>query len=236
MLKIAIVEDEGQEAKKLEEFLRRYLAKKEMSWEVVHFSNAEDFLERCRSGYQLLFMDIELPGMNGMDACRKLRSFDKSMTIVFTTNLVQYAVDGYEVDAVDFMVKPIQYYDFSMKMQKVMVNIRQKSDKKIELKCTSGAYVAWVSNIDYVEVMRHYLIYHVKGKEYRVRGVMREVERELRLYGFSRCNNSFLVNMGRVEAVQDGMLLIEGYETGLPIGRTYKETFLMEFTNYLGEV
>lgn len=236
MLKIAIVEDEVQETKKLAEYIRLFGEKEKVQYELACFSNAEEFLEGYQSGYQLIFMDIELPGMNGMDACRKLRRFDKRATIVFTTNLVQYAVEGYEVDAVDFMVKPIQYYDFSMKMQKVMVSIRHKSDKKIELRCTSGASFVRISNIDYVEVMRHYLMYHVKGKEYRVRGVMRDVEQQLKPYGFSRCNHSFLVNMNRVEAVWDDLISIEGYETKLPIGRTYKETFLADFTNYLGEV
>ena len=236
MLRIAIVEDELQEAEKLERYLHLFLEKEKMSHEIVCFSNAESFLEQGKAGYNLVFMDIELPGMNGMDACRRLRSFDRQAPIVFTTNLVQYAVEGYEVNAVDFMVKPIQYYDFSTKMQKVMVSLYQKNDKKIELVCTSGVYFVKISDIDYVEVMRHYLIYHTRNKEYRIRGVMRDVEEELRAHGFSRCNKSFLVNMNKIEALEGSLISVEGHEEQLPIGRTFREAFLKDFTNYLGEV
>jgi len=120
MRNIAVIEDEDVHAAKLEENLSLYQKEYHCEFRVVRFRTAEDFLADYRSAYAVVFMDIQLPGMNGMEAAFKLRTLDKTVSLIFITSLSQYAQKGYEVDAVGYLLKPVSYYDFSLKFRKAL--------------------------------------------------------------------------------------------------------------------
>ena len=115
MRNIAIVEDENESAQVLERYIKKYALESGQELNVVRFGNAADFLSDYKSVYAVVFMDIQMPKLNGMDGAIELRKIDKTVSIVFVTSLMQYAQRGYEVDAVSFLVKPFNYYDFSLK-------------------------------------------------------------------------------------------------------------------------
>ena len=102
-----------------------------------------------------------MPGTNGMDAARKIREKDSRVTILFVTNMAQYAINGYEVEAVDYIIKPIGYYDFSMKFQRAVQKAAQKRPEKLVLATTEGTVQVNVSDIQYIEASAHYQIYHL---------------------------------------------------------------------------
>lgn len=120
MKNIAIVEDQDAAAEKLQEYIERYAGQCGQQFSTTRFSNGEDFLRDYRSIYAVVFLDIQMPRKNGMDAAVELRRHDKNVSIIFITNLVQYALRGYKVDAVSFLVKPVSYYDFSLKFKKAL--------------------------------------------------------------------------------------------------------------------
>lgn len=119
MIKIAIAEDEKKEAEKLESYIRRYGAEHGENYNVSVFTNGIDFVSSAEP-FHIVFLDIDMPLMGGLDAAKKLREADKSACIIFVTNLAQYAVKGYEVDAMDFVVKPIDYPSFESKFKKAL--------------------------------------------------------------------------------------------------------------------
>ena len=120
MKRIAVVEDEDKAAELLCSYIDRYSRESGQEFEVVRFPTAVQFLAEYKAVYAVVFMDIQMPQMNGMDAAVELRKVDKSVSLVFITNLVQYAQKGYEVDAVGFLVKPVSYFDFSLKFRKAL--------------------------------------------------------------------------------------------------------------------
>ena len=119
MLQVAIVEDSEDAAKLLRDYLTRYESTVDERFHITCFSNAVAFLEPYR-GYDLVFMDIEMPHMNGMEGALWLRTVDTQAKLIFVTNMAQFAARGYEAEALDFMVKPVAYADFSFKMKRAM--------------------------------------------------------------------------------------------------------------------
>ena len=108
-MKIAVVEDEREYREVLKEYLSRYEEQKNLTFEVIEFTNAISFLENYAPVYDVVFMDIRMKYMDGMTAAHKLREADPNAVLVFVTSLTQYAVEGYSVDATDYIVKPVSY-------------------------------------------------------------------------------------------------------------------------------
>lgn len=163
MPNIALVEDEPEAADVLASFIGRYADEKGLELVVTRFGNAMDF-EVTHQHFDLVFMDIQMPGINGMEAAQLMRTYDSETPIIFVTNLAQYAVKGYEVDALDFIVKPVTYFNFRMRMDKAMRRIRRNGSRSIAIGTRDGMRVVALSDIEYVEVSKHDLSYHLVGE------------------------------------------------------------------------
>ena len=112
MIRVAIVEDEDIAARQLEQCLQQYESGHDIRFSSCRFRDALEFLEQYQPLYDLIFMDIGMPGLDGMEAAVRLRAMDSVTPLIFVTSMVQYAVRGYEVDALDFVVKPVRYPTF----------------------------------------------------------------------------------------------------------------------------
>lgn len=231
MIRTAIVEDDPQDAQRLQEMLRRFSAESGQEFQIHWFSDSETFLHPYRP-CDLVFLDIELPGKNGMDTARQLRRTDELVTLIFVTNMAQYALHGYDVDALDFILKPLQYGSFSMKMKKAVRNIAKRDDTSLTLSLPSGFVRVEASQIRYVEVQKHYLTYHTETGDYTVRQSMRTAEETLLPLHFLRCNNCYLVNLRHVTGVSDNTVLVDGQP--LQISRPRRASFLKGLADYLG--
>ena len=121
MRNIAIVEDEDAAASVLKGYIEKYAAKSGQQFHIERFTNGVDFLKDYQSIYSVVFMDIQMPQRDGMSTAFDLRELDKTVSIIFVTNLSQYAQKGYEVDAVSYLMKPVTYYDFELKFR---INIK----------------------------------------------------------------------------------------------------------------
>ncbi len=118
-MRIAIVEDEESATQELRVLFARYGKENNMEFSLDTFPDALKFLASYRADYDLVMLDIEMPFMNGMEGAEKLRKLDPYVPIVFVTNMRRYAVAGYKVNAIDFIIKPVEYYDFSTMLGRV---------------------------------------------------------------------------------------------------------------------
>lgn len=231
MIHVSIVEDDAQDCALLQEMLHRFSHESGQEIMVRRFSDAETFL-RPYCPCDLVFMDIELPGLNGMQAANQLRQIDNTVTLIFVTNMAQYALHGYEVDALDFILKPLQYGSFCMKLKKAVRDISKKQDPVINLVLPNGFVRVPISHIHYIDVQKHYLTYHTETGEYTVRESMHTVEAHLQPLHFLRCNNCYLVNLRHVISISDNIVQVGPYP--LQMSRPRRAAFLKGLTDYLG--
>ena len=160
MYRIACVEDSPNEFELLAQSIERFKAENDLDLRVTHFSNAERFLESFACQYDIIFLDIALPEMSGMALAAAIRKTDTTVPIIFVTSLAQFAVNGYEVGAFDFIVKPVVYGDFSFKMKRLMQHMATSSVAKIIISSSSQKTVLVSNEIYYVEIIGHTIIYH----------------------------------------------------------------------------
>lgn len=230
MKNIAIVEDENEAYFSLLSFIEKYGKETNQEFKVSRFSNGEEFLNNYQSIYAVIFMDIQMPKKNGMDTAIELRKIDKTVSLIFVTNLVQYAQNGYEVDAISFIVKPIEYYDFTLKFQKAIDIYLMNEERTFALNVSGGICCISSDKLMYVEILNHRLYYHLIDDIIQVTGVLSQAEKELSEFGFLRCNNCYLVNPKFITKVQGNLLYIG--PTILQISRSKKAQFMEGLTNW----
>ncbi len=229
MITVAIVEDEQSAAKQLTDFLKKFEKESGEHFQIEYYNNAGSFLEPYRQ-VEIVFMDIQMPGINGMDGARILRETDKETKLIFVTSMAQYAVQGYEVEALDFVVKPVNYKDFSFKLKRAVNEVKNTRNNLIEIKIPGGMERIAVSDLLYVEVEQHIVIYHLRDRKLEVRGAMKTVESNLKQWHFLRCNSCYLINPRHIEWVH-------GYEVKvgediLQISHPRKKKFLEDLADY----
>ncbi len=232
MTNIAIIEDEESCSEMLKNYLLKYGKTEDKNINCKVFSNALDFFDNFKDNYDLILMDIEMPYMDGMSAAQKLRQLDKTVLLVFVTNMRQYALQGYEVDAIDFIVKPVSYVAISTLMNKVFRILGGRDTKVTVIKTKSGIIRIYSHNILWVEIYNHKITYHTDDGVVESWGTLKELESVLP-GGFVRCNIGILVNLRYVNAVNgDDVLLCNGDR--LRLSRQRKKEFLNSLTVYIG--
>ena len=232
LYRMAVVEDQDNDFFALEKCLSRFGKEHEVNLEIRRFVSAEALLESYRWNHDMVFFDIQLGGMDGMEAARRIREKDPECLIIFVTNMVQYAVKGYEVDALDFIVKPVRYYDFAMKMTKAFRLLSRKKQNYTLITTNLEKKKLPIDSIYYIDVNDHNLNYHTDSGTYIVRGSLSKVEEELSGCGFARCSISCIVNLKYVTGVTNEGAII-GKNT-IYFSRGKRKGFIAELTAYLG--
>ena len=234
MYRALIVEDDPAAADALRAHLARFGTERGVSFTVEVLPSALEFLERHPTA-DIVFLDIGLPGISGMEAAEVMRQTDSVTPIIFVTDLAQYAVRGYQVDALDFMVKPVEYEDFSLRMGRAMRVMERNAERTAAIPTADGLRVVAQRDIVYVEVFRHDLYWHVLHEEepLRSRGALAKVAEELGPERFCRISASHLVNMGQLRLIRnDSVIMSNGDE--LDISRRRRREALEALTRYVG--
>lgn len=155
MIKIAIVENETEQAELLRCYVERYSAEKGINCQAFVYENGLDFLSQYRTGPDGIFMDILMPLPDGMKATERLRRVDESVCLIFVTNMAQLAIRGYKVGATDFLVKPVSYFDFSMEMDKIVRAHERRANDSIWVSTAGSMRRVAFSDICYIEILMH---------------------------------------------------------------------------------
>lgn len=229
-MRAAIVEDEHEAAEKLKKFATQFSQEHQLDLEIDVFSDVEVFLLQQAGTYSLVFMDILMPKMDGLSAAKQLREKGSRAALIFVTNMAQMAIRGYEVDALDFMVKPVSYESFVMKMRHALRYLERFIDDSLVIAIPGGVRRFSIRTIHYIEVNGHYLVVHTTDGPQQVRGSLQAVEEKLKQRQFFRCNNCYLVNLGFVERTEGAKVIVAGVP--LQMSRPRMKPFLKRLTEY----
>lgn len=210
MIRVAIVDDEAQVRAELEQYLRQYGKGCGVDFFVRSFKNGIALLNEEQLNFDIVFLDVEMPYMNGIETARNLRQSNSVCALVFITNMAQYAIAGYEVDAMDYVVKPVTYEVFAFKMKRVLERVALNESKSLSVKTRDGFVYLDVQDIYYIEVTGHELRYHTARGVLSVWGALSEAERRLEHDGFYRCNSCYLINLRYVSAVEEDSAVVRG--------------------------
>jgi DNA-binding LytR/AlgR family response regulator len=233
MINIAIIEDKETDQTALKGYFAKFIAAEKLDLGLSFFFDAESFLKSfSASEYDLILMDISLGGINGLEASAAIRKKDQDVVLVFMTNLAQYAIEGYKVNAFDYMVKPISFWDFSERLSKALEHVGKRKKTKVLIFENDKKVIMPLNGIYYVEVSDHLLVYHTKEGEYRTYGALKDLSKELSGSGFALCNSCFLVNLAYVASVEGFTVKVGGDE--LLISHPKRKGFLQELNQYLG--
>lgn len=231
-MKIAVVDDNLKDGGRLKQYIEKYALEHEKKFEVFLYANGLDFLDDMGRNFDIVFMDIEMPHLDGIETARKMRETDDTTILIFITNLAQYAIHGYEVNAIEFMVKPVGYYNFSDKMTKALKYLRRNDEKIMLFKNSDVITKIPISRILYLEKDKNYIIFHTEQGDYRERGSMGEMEEKLSGMGFSKCIAGCLVNLRYVSRMEKDVVWLKNIS--LPVSRTQRKLFAKEFVDFLG--
>ena len=234
MIKIAVIDDEIEERERLLGYYQRLKAEVRDELEIRTFVSGDEFLGESEESYDLICLDIDMEGRDGIETAKEIREKDGQVLIIFVTNMAQMAIRGYEVQALDFVVKPVNYYSFSMKMSNAFNMIHNRRSRDIILTTTGGMQKISTDDLYYIEVNSHYLYYHTKDEVLRQKASMKQIEDRLEGLSFKRCNNCYLVNLKYVSCVNKDDLKVG--ENWLKISRPRKKEFLQALANYMGGI
>lgn len=233
-MNICIVEDEPDNIAKLEEFLSRFGKENDINFRIDRFTDGLSFLDAYKPKYELVFMDIQMPGIDGMETAQRLRKIDENVSLIFVTNLLKYAILGYGVRAFDYVVKPLNYFDFAARMKKFVAYVSGNKKREIVLQARGVMKRVNIEDIYYVEVTGHDLCWHTAGGDVTLYGSLVKAEKDLPQDCFAKCNSGNLVNLNYVQTMEKDSVQVAG--SWLPISRPKKKEFVTAVTKFLANL
>lgn len=233
MYRIAVVEDEQQYRDEVCQYIEQYATEHQLKFDVTTYTDGQEIVDDVQKHYDIIFFDIEMTQLNGMDAAKVIRERDADVVMVFITNMAQYAIEGYEVGALDFVLKPIDYYGFSFRLARALGRVQNKQGNLEFAINTPGGIKKLNSNdIYYIEIENRFLVYHTAEGDFSQRGTLQSAEEMFQNYHFVKCNHWYLVNLKYVTEIEENIVHVAG--SRLEISRRNRAHFLKEVTEYIG--
>jgi len=234
---IAICDDDQRERETITQYVLGYKDKyPKIHYQVSVFSSGEELLAVYRDGtkFDILFLDIQMKDIDGIQAAQEIRETNKHAIIFFITGFTQYISAAFTLNAFQFIVKPVNrdifYREFHRAMNKHFVE-----RKKYVIESDSKTIVQEIKDVFYLESLDHYVFVHTEQNKYMKRGKLNDEEKALVPYGFIRTHHKYLVNMSFIsEITHDHVVLTNGNRLNLS---TRKRPEVMScFNNYLAGI
>ena len=235
-MRIALVEDNTLHSAQISQEINTYFDDLGEVCELYTFDNGSAMLDHYRAsgGYDLLLLDIQLPGIDGVSLARQIREKDEKIIIVFITSMTAYAVQGYGVHALDYILKPINRISFRATLDRAREAFALRREHFIAVSTGEGLIRLDISQIFYIETEKHAVRLHYTKGSFHINDTMKSLEKKLENAPFCRCNNCYLVNLAHVEQVKKEYVIVAGHE--LAFSRSRIKPFMEALVNYLGGV
>lgn len=232
-MRVVIAEDEAAQRAHMRECVERYGAHCDLEITVQEFADGAALADGYERGCDVLLADIDMPGMSGMDAAARIRQIDSRVMIIFCTNLVHRALDGYAVQALDFIVKPVGERRLWEAMDKARRYLAAREPHVLSLHTQDGVVCVRAQDIHYAETYGRKLLVHTAQGNLELRMPIAALEQALCRDGFFRIHNAYLVSLRHVQSVSGFEVAVAG--DTLSVSRHKKKEFIERLTSCLGE-
>lgn len=233
MIQIAVVEDDKQTRDIIGEYISKYAVSSQQNIKTEYFTDGDEIVSNYKKEFHIILMDVEMKLVDGITAAKIIRERDSDVVIIFITNMAQYAIQGYEVNALDYILKPVNYFSFSEKLNKAIDRIQKLKTSNIVISYDRGLKKINIEKIYYIESQGHKIIFYTVSEDLTVHSItMKALEEELQGHNFYRCNKGYLVNLEYVEGIEDNCAIISNKR--ILISRMKRKAFYEALTNYIG--
>lgn len=193
-----------------------------IEYEIKVYNSGDDLLEGYDKYTDIILLDIQMYGLDGMETARKIREFDDNVEIIFITSFVEYALEGYEVNAYRYLLKPVKDEDLRTSLINCL-NDRNFVKRSIVIKEGDTRIKISLKDIMYIEVQGNDITVHTLKDTYRTKGTMSNFETEINSDMFVRCHKSYLVNLEYIKSIKRYTSILVNDEE-VPLSRNkYKE-------------
>jgi len=235
---IAVVENDQTQSDFLVSCIKKSAENLNISVNIKTYKDGLDIIEDIKILFDIIYFDIEMKFLDGMTSAKKIRERDENVLIVFITNHVQYAVEGYQVNASDFLLKPVKYLSFHEHFTKTIKKISSDDEPRLIIRTATALRSIKYTDIYFLESEAHFIHIHTTTKTITIKDTMKNMETKLILENpknnFSRSNNCYIVNLAHVMSVDKDIISIGNHD--LKISRPRKKQFMESLVNYMGEI
>lgn len=233
VVRVGIVDDSAEARLVLTRYLERYEEDHDVSFSVTQYSDGYEIVEHYRPDFDLLFLDIQMDGLDGFSTAESIRRTDSQVIVIFVTNMGQYATRGYAVDALSYLLKPTSYFAFKAEIDRCLRQLsRVRKDALVVGTGTLLRRVA-LADIVYVESIKHKIVVHTVDEEIAYSGTLKATTDALSNKDFYRSNSCYLVNLQHVRGIRGEDAEMSNGDV-LKISRPRKKGFMEALTGYLG--
>lgn len=221
-LRIAICDDEQKQIEYLTALVSAWSDRTSVTCTIDTFQSAESFLFDYAEdkNRDILLLDIEMGGMNGVDLAKTIRRTNDAIQIIFITGFPDFIAEGYEVSALHYLMKPVLPEKLHTVLDKAAANLA-KSEKRLSITYDRQTDFVPLSQIMYIEAQKQYILIHTISETYRMKGSLSDMEKQLDEY-FIKCQRSFVVNLRYVTRIKNDCVLLKN-ASEVPISRGMAE-------------
>lgn len=232
MVHIALCDDEPVWLEKMDNY---FASQQDLSITTTHYSDGETLVRDCRENFHhfdAVFLDMEMPGMSGIDIAQALHEMGSTVVIIFVTSYTEYAIDGYDYGAFGYLLKSSLDQKFPRIMDRLKVKLKEQS-ATLMVRATQGEVILKKEDIIFCEKRAHYVIVHALKADYSIRLSMSDFEANLQSSSFARTHRGFLVNFAHVECIREKFIVMKDKKLEIPVGREYKVELRKAWNLYL---
>lgn len=224
MIKIAFCDDDLSVLKELSILTDRYRVERNQDIVYAAFHSPLELLAEVGrgSGLDIIFLDVIMPGQDGISTAREIRRYNTSVKIIYLTSSAEYAVDSYSVGAYFYQIKPIWQESFYRLMDSVISECHKDEEKSLILRGKTGIARLDLDKLQYCEVTGRTLLFHRKdGETLDSIGKLDDLSEQLKDYDcFVRCHRSYLINMDYVQSISNKVITMsDGTQIPIPHGK-----------------
>lgn len=233
-MRIAICDDESQICELIQDKIQKYCFEKEQRHSIQVFDSGEKVLESDLSHIDVLFLDVDMPGMNGLETAKAIRERNKDMIIVFLTAYSEFVFESFKVDAFRYLIKPLKDKELSETLDAIQEKMNE-SEECFNFQFQNETYSIKYSDIIYIEGMRDKIWFHCKDQTYRWRGTLKNLNRMLEDRGFFQVHRSYIINMNKIRRYSSASVFLEG-DHEVPISKYRLDGFKEEYIKFWSKI